>query len=159
VRKAVVVTLLALSLSLPAAPALATAHSPEAPSVSKTKPAKPGKSRFVAGGRLTSVDAAAGTLTFRVRGGKDKALRDQLVTVTVPSTAVVRRDGAVVDLGDLTAGDHVHVSGRRADSGYVVNRVSVESRVVPAPAPSETEAPEPAETPAPAPSQTAAPVV
>jgi hypothetical protein len=158
VRKAVVVSLLALSLSIPAAPALAAAHSSKAPSVSRVKPDKPAKARFAAGGRLASVDVAAGTLTFRVQGGKDKALRRQLVTVTVADTAVVRRDGAVVGLGDLVAGDHVRVSGLRNASTFTVTRVAAESRVVPVPAPSETEMPEPAETPTPTPSPTVAPV-
>jgi hypothetical protein len=159
VRKAVVVSLLALSLSIPAAPALA-AHGPQSPAVSKVSHAKPAKAvkvRFVAAGRLVSADAAAGTLTFRVQGGKDKALRKQLLTVTVASTTVVRRNGVLATLSDLVAGDHVNISGLRTGTAYAAVRVAVEGLVIPAPTPTETAAPTVAPAPAPASTSTEGP--
>lgn len=142
-RRAVVVSLLALSLGIPAAPALA-AQVHEAPSVSKGH-AKPPKARFVAAGRVVSADAAAGTLTFRVQGGKDKALRKQLLTVTAAPTAVVRRNGTVGTLADLVAGDHVKVSGMHTGTTYVALRVTADG--IDDPAPTETPTPTPTETP------------
>jgi hypothetical protein len=161
VRKAVVVSLLALSLSIPAAPALA-AQAHKGPSVSEpghSKHAKPAKVRFVAAGQLVSVDAAGGTATFLVRGGKDKALRKQQLTVTVVSTTVVRRNGAVVPLADLVAGDHVNVSGLRTGTAYAALRVTAEGADIPTPidTPTPAESPSPAETPSPAEAPTTTP--
>ena len=149
-RKAVVVSMLALTLSIPAAPALAASgHGHHAPAVSKEGHAKPGKgvrTRFTLGGRLVSADDAGSTVTVRVQGGKDKALRRQQVTVTVSSTAVVRRNGAVVALTDLVAGDHVRVSGLRTGTTYAASRVVAEGVAVPTPTDSPTPAPAPTPT-------------
>ena len=70
-----------------------------------------GHNNFVLGGTVTAVDAAAGSLSFTVHGGRYKALRTTVVTVTVAPTAKVTRDGATT-LAQVLVGDHVVVKSR-----------------------------------------------
>jgi hypothetical protein len=68
---------------------------------------------FVLGGKVTAASVAAtpdvaSSLTFVVHGGAYKALRGVEVTVDVPATAKVTRDG-VVELAAVQVGDHVTV--------------------------------------------------
>ena len=74
------------------------------------------KRSFVLGGHVTAVDTTASTLTFTVHGGRYKALRGTAVTVSVPATAKITREGAVegvpVLLSAVLVGDHVVVKSR-----------------------------------------------
>ena len=85
------------------------------------------------GGTVRSVDAAAGTLTVTVKGGRDKAVRGTDVTVTVPAAATVRREATdgtetAISLADVVAGERARVKGVRAADGTVTaTRVSVEA--------------------------------
>jgi hypothetical protein len=159
-RKTVVVSLLALTLSLPAAPALAAnAGRLGGPSHSTTGQnradhTKHARTKFVAAGRLVSVDPAAGTLTLTVRGGRDKALRGHLLTVTVTSRTTVRRNDDAADLGDLLPGDHVNVKGTKTAMTYTATRVSAGAADTPDPTPS---APVPTATATPAPTTSMTP--
>ncbi|HVE27754.1 MAG TPA: hypothetical protein VNC22_20250 [Sporichthya sp.] len=136
-----VATMLALAVALPAAPVVATAasaapasHSVAAPHGSddgdgqgsdhKSDKGKAGKShskkeqaqrKFNLGGSLTAVDAVAGTATFRVHGGKFKALRGTELTVVLADGARVRRNDAAATLADFQVGDKVRAKGLRVD--------------------------------------------
>ena len=67
--------------------------------------------RFVIVGRIEAVDAAARTLTVKVKGGQPKVLRHRSVTVSVPADVRVKRNGKTVTLDKLLVGDHVQVKG------------------------------------------------
>lgn len=69
---------------------------------------------LVLGGHVVAVDAATGSLTVTVHGGRYKVLRGTDVTVTVSPDAKVTRDG-VVTLAEVQAGDHVVVKAWRFD--------------------------------------------
>ncbi|WP_019874456.1 hypothetical protein [Sporichthya polymorpha] len=85
------------------------------------------KAKFNLGGRLTAVDAEAGTVTFRVHGGKLKAVRGQELTVTVADGARVRRNDAAASLTDFQPGDKVRAKGVRAGDAWTANRVQAEA--------------------------------
>ena len=165
--------LVAIAVAVPATPALAAGlshgatpgtakHSSAKPSkpskpAKPTKPVKPIKRvSFSYNGTLTALDAAAGTVTIKVPGGGQKALRSAKLTLTVPASAAVRRNGAVATLGELVVGDKLQVKGDRVGTVHTVRRVSAKASVV-APAPSPTPSPEPSETPEPTESPTPTP--
>jgi hypothetical protein len=164
-RKTVVISLLALTLSIPAAPALAAnasrlgSHTHPTAGGEHTKPAhtKPGRTQFVAAGRLVSVDPAASTLTLIVHGGRDKALRGHTLTVTVTSATLIRRNDNGAALTDLLAGDHLNIKGTKTATTYTATRLSAEATDTPDPTPTPTIAvtPVPTATTTPAPTTTA----
>jgi hypothetical protein len=122
---AALLTAAALVLT-PMAGAVAEDSTTTAPGVTKSEVAKAkAKARklerstktrgaLVLGGTVTAVDAAAGTLSFTVHGGRYKVLRKQTLTVDVAPDAKVTRDG-VVTLAEVLAGDHVVVKAWRFD--------------------------------------------
>jgi hypothetical protein len=85
------------------------------------------RAKFNLGGRLTAVDAEAGTVTFRVHGGKFKALRGTELTVLVADGARVRRNDAAATLADFQVGDKVRAKGLRLDGVWTAKRVKAES--------------------------------
>lgn len=140
----------ALALSLPFAPVVASATSAESGSVVRVAPhgsddgagndrakgdrsdkgkhkGKEARAKFNLGGRLTAVDAAAGTVTFRVHGGRFKAVRGTELTVVVADSARVRRNEAAATLLDFVVGDRVRAKGVRADGVWSAKRVKAES--------------------------------
>lgn len=141
--------MLALALALPVAPVVTTTASAERASVAqvashgdgkdradkgkkkqkgkKAKKAKKASSKFNLGGSLTAVDTEAGTVTFRVRGGKFKAVRGTELTVVVGETARVRRNDAAATLADFQVGDKVRAKGSRVDGVWTANRVKAEA--------------------------------
>jgi hypothetical protein len=88
---------------------------------------KQARAKFNLGGRLTAVDAAAGTVTFRVHGGKFKAVRGTELTVVVADGARVRRNEAAATLADFQVGDRVRAKGVRLDGVWTAKRVKAES--------------------------------
>ncbi len=134
-------TVAALAFLAPATPASAhqsdTRHGKVVSAAAHTHKAGKGKSHshkakkvrtaFRLHGTVAAVDTAAGTLTFTVKGGRDKALRRTAVTVTVASNAKVTRDDAVVTLADVVAGDRVNVKGNKVDGVYTAYRVAASS--------------------------------
>jgi hypothetical protein len=145
--------MLALTVALPVAPVAATAafatshsnavvtsHGDDDPaghhsgrngkSDDKGKHGQKGKKahvKFNLGGRVTAV--AADSVTFKVHGGKFKALRGTDLTVAVADGARVRRNGVAVTPADLVVGDHVRAKGvRGADGTWTANRVTAEAR-------------------------------
>lgn len=82
------------------------------------------RTKFVNAGTVTAVNAAAGTITLRVRGGRDKALRGQLLTVTVTATTKIQRNDAAATLASVAVGDHVNVKGTKAGTAYTAVRVA-----------------------------------
>jgi hypothetical protein len=84
--------------------------------INKGKAKKVGHSKpaFVHAGRVSSVDAAAGTVSFVVRGGQNKALRGCVLTVVVTADTKLLRNGVVATVAELGAGDHVNVKGTSA---------------------------------------------
>lgn len=97
---------------------------------SKGKKVGHAKLSFVHGGKVTAVDATAGTVSFVVHGGQVKALRGCTITVSVPSTAKILRNDATATLADIVVGDHVNVKGTIAQDAtthaiaYTATRVS-----------------------------------
>jgi len=139
--------MLALALALPVAPVVTTTASAETASVSqvakhgddgankgknkqkgkKAKKAKKAQTKFNLGGRLTAVDAEAGTVTFRVHGGKIKSVRGTELTVVVAADARVRRNDAAATLADFQVGDKVRAKGSRVDGVWTASRVQAEA--------------------------------
>jgi len=83
---------------------------------------RPVHTQFIAAGTVVGVDAVAGTLTFAIHGGRDKARRGQLLTVPVTEATLIRRHDLSAGLGDLSAGDHVNVKGSQSGTSYVLAR-------------------------------------
>ncbi|WP_459642279.1 hypothetical protein [Kineococcus sp. NUM-3379] len=163
-----VVAALVLGLTLPAGGAALAAGGQHAQrgtaavAAQKEKPAKQAKKprkatvKFTAGGVVTAV--AADGLTFTVKGGRDKALRDKPLTVVLGKDARVQRDDAPATLADVVVGDRVTVLGTTAAGAFTAVRVNASSaQATPTPAPTETPAPTPApsETPTAGPTPTA----
>jgi hypothetical protein len=173
IRRIAVAALLATAVVVPSASGVAVAKGkPSAVSPSTGKSDKHGKNdksgkaakpvKFVASGTVTAVDAGAGTVTVKVKGGT-KDVRRTTVTVTVPSTARIVVNGAGKTLADIAVGYGITVTGTHA--GDVLTAVRIEARgrkgaVKPSPAPSAgptpTTSPEPPDdvTPTPADSPT-----
>jgi len=61
-------------------------------------------------GRVDSVSGDQLKITESAKKGSATITYDKDVTLTVPSDATVRRNGATAKLGDLKAGDHVRVA-------------------------------------------------
>ncbi len=76
------------------------------------------------GGLVTSVDVAGSTLTFTVRVGRDKTLRNKPLTVTVATSAKITRNDRVVQLGDIFTYDHVNARVTKIGGVYTATRVS-----------------------------------
>ncbi len=139
--------MLALALALPAAPVVTTTAFADTASVSqvakhgddgankgkkkqkgkKAKKAKKVNAKFNLGGLLTAVDAEAGTVTFRVHGGKIKSVRGTELTVVVAEDARVRRNDAAATLADFQVGDKVRAKGLRAGDVWTASRVQAEA--------------------------------
>lgn len=141
--------MLALALALPVAPVITTTASAQTASVSqvvqhdqgankdkslqkgnkaqKGKKAKKAPAKFNLGGRLTAVDAAAGTVTFRVQGGKFKSVRGTELTVVVAEDARVRRNDAAATLADFQVGDKVRAKGFLVNGVWTASRVQAEA--------------------------------
>ncbi|HUR75682.1 MAG TPA: hypothetical protein VMZ00_15480 [Sporichthya sp.] len=139
--------IVALAVALPVAPAVTTAASAASGSVvrvashghdggGKDDRADQGKhkqkgkkahAKFNLGGRLTAVDPAAGTVTFRVHGGQVKAVRGTELTVVLAPDARVRRNDAAATLADFQVGDKVRAKGVRTADVWTANRVKAES--------------------------------
>lgn len=139
--------MLGLALALPLAPVVTTTASAETASVAqvashgdgkddradkgkkkqKGKKAKKASAKFNLGGRLTAVDAEAGTVTFRVHGGKIKSVRGTELTVVVGEGARVRRNDAAATLADFQVGDKVRAKGTRAEGVWTASRVKAEA--------------------------------
>ena len=109
--------------------------------VNKGKAKKKGhkKATFVHAGKVASVDAEAGTLSFTVRGGQNKALRGCVLTVVVNADTKIVRNDAAATLADVVVGDHVNVKGTSAkpadstDVTYTAKRVAASGAEAPAP--------------------------
>lgn len=97
-----------------------------AASKAKAKPAtvrvvKPRPVRYVVVGTLAS--STTSTITLAPTTGGNAKVRPAPVTLTVPGTAVVSRDGAAATLADLVAGDHVAASGTRTGTAVSITKV------------------------------------
>ena len=152
--------LLALAVTLPTLPAVSasaasTSHSASAhvksTKAAKAKAAKKAKKAqkalFNLGGRLTAVDAGAGTVTFTVHGGQIKALRGESLTVTLAEGARVLRNDGPATLADFVVGDKVRAKGTRAGDVFSAKRVKAvgvedEPEATPPPTPEEPTGPE-----------------
>ena len=67
------------------------------------------------------------TITITVKGG-DRASHGQVVTLTLDSHTVVRRNDASATAADLQLGDHVSVRARKAaDGSWLATRVNASS--------------------------------
>lgn len=140
-KRVAVITAMVLGLTAPAAVA-ASAHEPNVSkkpaSAATNKPTKVAKvakikknaNKFVNAGTVTAVNAAAGTITFTVQGGRDKALRGNPLTVLVTATTKIHRGEAVATLASVLVGDHVNVKGTKAGAVYTATRVSASAAEV-----------------------------
>jgi hypothetical protein len=118
------------------------------------KPGKPGKPsrrvkvKFAAEGRVTAVDAAAGTVTLLAKSGT-KDVRKKTITVAVPAGARIVVGGRRATVAGIVAGARIAVTGTRVGAEYTAARISATR---PKPAPSKK--PVPVVTPSPSPSVT-----
>lgn len=153
-KRVAVITAMVLGLTAPAAVA-ASAHEPKVSkkpaSAAANKPAKPtatadqvakaakaakaakvkkNLNAFVSAGTVTAVNVAAGTITFTVQGGRDKALRGKPLTVLVTATTKIHRGEAVATLATVLVGDHVNVKGTKAGTVYTATRVAASAAEV-----------------------------
>lgn len=100
--------------------------------INKAKAKKKGlnKPTFVHAGKVTAVDSTAGTVSFVVRGGQNKAVRGCVLTVVVTENTKINRDGEAAALAQIGAGDHVNVKGTSAkdattgDVTYTAKRIA-----------------------------------
>ena len=123
-RSLAIVSVLACTL-IPTSAAMANAESHGKDG--RTRHSHPGKAhpehqRFNVAGYVVSVSGDQLTITFK--GGNTKEPRSTTGTLTVPPTAQITLDGAIVTLDKLVAGDHVNVHGSRsADHTYTATKV------------------------------------
>lgn len=109
---------------------LAKAHK-----VNKAKAKKKGlnKPTFVHAGKVAAVDTVAGTVSFVVRGGQNKAIRGCVLTVVVTENTKINRDDAPATLAQIATGDHVNVKGTSAKDAttsevtYTAKRIAASS--------------------------------
>ena len=140
-RRLAVAAALATAVVVPASASIAVAAGPVAVGHHQSsKPSdRPSRSKFSAAGTVTAVDAAAGTVTIKVKTGT-KDVRRKTVTVAVADNARVRVNGAAGSLADLAVGYRISVVGIRTNKTYTATRV--EARLVkPHPAPSASPSP------------------
>ena len=140
-KRVAVITAMVLGLTAPAAVA-ASAHEPKVSKkpasaatdkpteVAKVAKIKKNANKFVNAGTVTAVNAAAGTITFTVQGGRDKALRGKPLTVLVTATTKIHRGEAVATLASVLVGDHVNVKGTKAGTVYTATRVAASAAEV-----------------------------
>jgi hypothetical protein len=81
---------------------------------------------FTAAGHVTAVGTDTLTVTLDVKGGNQK-LKGQSLTVSVPSTARVTREGVAATLADVQAGDHVAIQGTKSGTTYTAVKVHVDT--------------------------------
>jgi hypothetical protein len=159
-RRIAVAAALATAVAVPAAstaaaaasqPTTASHHGDKADKTDKAGK----KTKFAASGTVTAVDAVAGTVTMKVKGGT-KDVRRATVTITVPSSARIVVNGGRRPLADIAAGYGISVTGTHDDATYTASRVEARGKKAhPAkpPATSPTTTPTsptgPATTPAP----------
>lgn len=117
----------ASGLALGAAAIPASAAPRAAKAVKAVKAAK--LIKFTAAGYVTSVGTDTLSLTLDVNGGNQR-MKGQSMTVNVPSTARVTREGVVATLADLLPGDHVAIQGIRVDTTFTAIKVHVDAPVV-----------------------------
>jgi hypothetical protein len=153
-RKSLVAAVIAVAVAAPIAPSAfassthANSHSKCAASVdvsakafkkaaAKAKHEKRVKDTFVNAGWVT-VDATDTALTFRVKGGPDKCLRNELLTVVITPDTKIMKDDVLAPATSIKVGDHVNVKGTKTKltvegslvsggSLYTAKRISAES--------------------------------
>ncbi|MEU8609949.1 hypothetical protein AB0C29_18360 [Actinoplanes sp. NPDC048791] len=155
-RRTAVAALLAAGIVVPAVGTAATAFAQPGgkpvsaqkahPKPNKTK--KPVRTPFAASGKVTAVDAAAGTVTLLASGGT-KDVRRQTVTVTVPGSLRVVVNGKRTTLKTVAVGARITVNGTRVGTAYTATKVSVTQKkgAVVKPTPTPTVSPTPQPTP------------
>lgn len=74
-------------------------------------------------GTVTAVDVQAATLTLTVHGGRDKKVRNTSLTLTVPDSVKVIRNGQNATLAAIQTGDRVNVQTRQTTQAVTVTRV------------------------------------
>jgi hypothetical protein len=123
-----------------------------------------GKSKFQLVGKITAIDADAGTLTVHVKSGTKtiRPYRHTDLVLTLTDTAVVRLvtddEASVVTLAELSVGAKVKVGGLIDRSGdapvFFAKRVLAHQAPAAAPTPEPTPEPTPSDQPTPEPSTT-----
>lgn len=165
-RRTAVAALLAAGIVVPAVSTAAVAFAqpattataqkapkaPKAPKVTK----KPVRTPFAASGKVTAVDAAAGTVTVQAKGGT-KDVHKRTVTVTVASNAKIKINDKVGTLAAVQPGAKITVTGTRSTGVYTATRVQVSQRTAPVVTPSPTPTTEPGPTPTVSPAPTTEP--
>ncbi|MCU7726992.1 hypothetical protein ODJ79_24965 [Actinoplanes sp. KI2] len=152
IRRIAVSALLVAAVVVPlgSGAAMAESKSHAAPSQGHHSEHKPKKTKkppkavkFIAAGTVTAVDATAGTVTVKVKGGT-KNVRRSTVTITVPSTARIVVNGAGKTLADIGVGYGITVTGTASDEGFTAARIEArgkKSGVKPTPTPTASPTP------------------
>lgn len=156
-RRTALAALLATGIVVPAAgtaavafaqPAPATATAAHQSSGKPNKTRKPVRTPFAGSGRVTAVDAEAGTVTLLAKGGT-KDVRKRSVTVVVADTARITVNSRRSTLDAVTVGAKITVTGTRSAGVYSATRVQVSQKAAPVvtPSPTPTVSPSPSPTP------------
>lgn len=84
--------------------------------------AKAEQQRFVVVGRLVAVDPGARVLLVKVSGGNVPVARGTEIDVDVSDDASIRRNGRLVDVAQLRAGDRLMAKGTAGTASKVIAR-------------------------------------
>jgi hypothetical protein len=157
-RRTAVAALLAAGIVVPAVSTAAVAFAQPAtksataqksgPKPGKTK--KPVRTPFTASGKVTAVNAAAGTVTVLATGGT-KDVRKHTVTITVTSAARFKINSRAGTLAAVTVGARITVTGTRSGTTYTAAKVEVSQKKSPVVTPSPTPTVDPGPTVEPTP--------
>lgn len=102
---------------------------------------------FAANGKVTAVDAEAGTVTLAAKAGT-KDVRRKTITVSVPAGVRIEVDGRRSTVAGVVAGARIAVTGTRVGADYTAVRISATSPK-PGPSKSPVVTPSPSVTPSP----------
>lgn len=152
-RRTAFAALLAAGILVPAAGTATVAFAqpgsrPAAVQKAKPKPVKTKKAvrtPFAAIGKVTAVDAAAGTVTLLATGGT-RDVRRKTVTVAVPAAVRVVINSKRVTLAAVAVGARITVTGRFSAGTYTAAKVQVTQRKKPVVTPSPTPPADPTPT-------------
>jgi hypothetical protein len=143
----------AVAFAQPAATSAAQRAGADKAAPKPIKTRKAVRTPFAATGKVTAVDAAAGTVTLLATGGT-KDVRKRTVTVTVPASVRIKAQGQRITLATIVVGAKITVVGKRAGGSYTATHVQVSQKVRPVVKPSPTPTVEPTPTVDPTPTVT-----
>ena len=151
VPRPVLAGVLAGSILIPAFGAAGVASAKPSDRSAVTHSAKQVKTVFAADGTVTAV--GADTVTVLAKGGT-KDVRQRSVTISVPATARIRRDGRAAAVSALQVGDRIAITGTWTGTSYTARIVDAHRTRTPAKTPTTAPTTTPTTQPSVSPSTT-----